>query len=830
MRSAVLTCIIFILPALTSYSQNRIISGRIIDENTGEPLPFVNIVYNERGSGTVSDIDGNFSIAVYPAPVYLQFSYVGYFSKKVRIDSFPDPAKIVVRLVPRAYSIEEVTVVPGVNPALRIIRLAAENREANNPEKLNSFSYLAYNKMYFTIDTNSTTEKNNASVKKNSKNSLAGDTTFNQKGDSSNSKLEKLAKEQYLFLMEAINSRKFLKPDLNKEEIIASRVSGFERPSFFLLATQFQSFSFYNNFVTIGSKKYLNPLDEGSINKYRFRLEDTLFTQRGDTVFIISFHPDKNKNFEGLKGVLYINSYKYAVQNVLAEANVPEKEMMTFGIQQQYKLIDDRYWFPSQLNTNITFNNANIEAGNKSAKILGIGKSWILNVQINPELKRSDFDEVTSEIKKDAYRENDSLWNTYRYRPLTGKEKRTYEMIDSVGQVHHFDRLSNSLETLMTGYLPTHYFNIRLNSLIDYNGYEGLRLGLGGKTNNNLSRFFSIGGHVAYGFKDKAFKYGVNLTLTPLKDKDYFFSTRYLDDLAESGGYSFLGEENPFNSENYRKYLVDRMDKIVQKEVVIGVRVLKYLQANLYLSRSERTVTNDYMYIYNDANPLVGVNSFSTTEAGIRLRYAFREGYMVTPAGNKFPEETNYPVISGNLIKGMKLWGGNYDYVKLEAKISKTFTTKTFGKSQFQLTGGYASGNLPYPLLYNGHGSYRSFTIESDNSFATMQMNEFLSDRFISLYFYQNFGKLLFRSTYFHPDIILSNNIGFGSLAAPEKHRNIDFKTMEKGYYECGLMLDNILNQQFLGYGFGVFYRYGPYSFNRQKDNFAYKLTLTFNL
>lgn len=830
MKSIILTCFFILLSVLTVCSQNKIISGRVIDKNTHEPLPFVNIIYNERGNGTVSDIDGNFKIDIYPAPSFLKFSYVGYYTKQVSLDSFSDLSKIRVELDPRAYSIEEVRVMPGKNPAHRIIRLATENRKLNNPEDLNSFSYLAYNKMYFTFDMDSMTIKKDASAKRKNKSVPATDTTSFSEQDSSDIKTKEFAEKQYLFLMEAIDSRKFMKPDLNKEEIIASRVSGFEKPSFVMLASQFQSFSFYDDYVTIGSKRYLNPLSKGSLTKYHFRLEDTLYTERGDTVFIISFHPYKNRNFAGLKGVLYINSYKYAVQNVLAEASVPEKEMMTFSIQQQYKLIDNRNWFPSQLNTNIVFNNVEVETSTKSTKILGIGKSWILNVRINPELKRREFDEVTTDVKKDAYRQHDSLWNEYRYRPLTEKEVRTYEVVDSIGQVHHFDRLFGSLEMLMTGYLPTHYFNIRLGSLIDYNEYEGLRLGIGGKTNRNVSGYFSVGGHVAYGFKDKAFKYGANLSITPFKNKEYFLSVRYLDDLAESGGYSFFGEGGFFSAEDYRKYLVERMDKLVQKEVVVGGRALKYLQADLFLSSNLRTVTNDYMYAYSENNPSVSVNSFRLAEAGIRFRYAFREGYMVTPGGNKFPEETRYPVISGNIIKGMKWLDGNYDYLKLEAKISKTFTTKGFGQSKIQLTGGYANGDLPYPILYNGHGSYRSFTIESDNSFATMRMNEFLSDRFVSLYFSQNFGKLLFRSPFFHPDIVLANNIGFGSLASPDKHRNIDFRTMEKGYFECGLIINNILRQSILGYGFGVFYRYGPYSFSRQKDNFAYKFTLSFNL
>jgi hypothetical protein len=109
-------------------------------------------------------------------------------------------------------------------------------------------------------------------------------------------------------------------------------------------------------------------------------------------------------------------------------------------------------------------------------------------------------------------------------------------------------------------------------------------------------------------------------------------------------------------------------------------------------------------------------------------------------------------------------------------------------------------------------------------------MNEFISDRFLSVFFRQNFGKLLFRTRSFQPEIVLVTNFGIGSLKSPERHRNIEFKTLEKGYYESGILINNILNQFFLGYGLGVYYRYGPYTLEKSIDNFAFKFTLNAKL
>jgi hypothetical protein len=55
---------------------------------------------------------------------------------------------------------------------------------------------------------------------------------------------------------------------------------------------------------------------------------------------------------------------------------------------------------------------------------------------------------------------------------------------------------------------------------------------------------------------------------------------------------------------------------------------------------------------------------------------------------------------------------------------------------------------------------------------------------------------------------------------------------MEKGFYESGLLLNNVLrvnyyNIAYIGLGGGAFLRYGEYAFKKQEDNIVYKFSLT---
>ena len=55
---------------------------------------------------------------------------------------------------------------------------------------------------------------------------------------------------------------------------------------------------------------------------------------------------------------------------------------------------------------------------------------------------------------------------------------------------------------------------------------------------------------------------------------------------------------------------------------------------------------------------------------------------------------------------------------------------------------------------------------------------------------------------------------------------------MEKGFFESGVMLDNILRVKYInilyyGFGGGVFYRYGAYALPEKSSNLVWKLIVT---
>src|SRR5512145_1327610 len=134
------------------FPQEGYIAGKVTDSISHEPLAFVSIVYNQAGHGVVTNLDGLFRIPRSSKIQFLKLRYVGYRSKTIPYvpSKFVNNQQII--LSPDPVDIAEVVVYPAENPAHRIIKLAADNRNRNNPERSGPFSYISYDKMVFGLE------------------------------------------------------------------------------------------------------------------------------------------------------------------------------------------------------------------------------------------------------------------------------------------------------------------------------------------------------------------------------------------------------------------------------------------------------------------------------------------------------------------------------------------------------------------------------------------------------------------------------------------------------------------------------------------------------
>lgn len=779
------------------------LKGKVLDEKSKKPLAFVNIITDKK-IGATTDIDGNFIFKTSAPVISLKLSYVGYEPKEIQVDN---KDYIIVELIPTTFQLQEVRILPGENPAHRIIKKVVDNRTQLNPEKSLNFTYDSYSKLYVTAEMDS------ALLNSPEKLAKAGSTTL---------RTDSLLKTQHILMMESVTQRKYKVPSKNYEKVIASRVSGLQNPTFALLGTQLQSFSFYNANIYVMDKAYLNPISTNSHNKYLFLIEDTIISG-ADSVYIISFTPLKGKNFDALQGLLYINTDGYALQNVIAEP-YEQDASLTVEIRQQYEKLQGK-WFPKQLSSKFIMNNATIN----SFSMVGISNTYIKNVVINPELKNKEFSHIDTEIDLKANKRDEAFWNDYRGDTLTAKEKKTYQVIDSIGKVENLDKKLGGLEAILTGKLKWGIIDLDLNRFVNYNNYEGFRLGAGFHTNQHFSKWFSVGGYGAYGFKDKEEKYGGDATFLLEKNNNIAINFSYDKDVAEPGVVGFKDYKVPFiSAAGTRVLYLDRMNNYEKMQARLSFRTMRYLKSYVFVNQQKVDVTDDYYFVKNiDDATFIKDKNYLFNEVGVELRYAYKEKIMKT-LSTSYRMNTKHPILYAKIERGVNQYDGEYTYTRYAFQTEKKFNTRNFGQPYFRLEAGYIEGKVPQHKLNHPIGVNRTddyLLLSTENAFETMLPYEFLSNRYVHFHFRHSFKGLLLKIKKFQPEFVITTSAGVGSLDHAELHQGVVFNTMEKGFYESGLVINNIIKLNTSAFGVGAFYRYGPYAFDKSSDNFAIKMS-----
>lgn len=786
-------------------AQSITIKGVVIDNKSKEPLAFVNIL-SDSGWGATTDIDGKFVIKTNPENCCLKLTYVGYEALKYIVDF--DKKEQHIALIPKIFDLEEVMIFPGENPAHRIIDNVVANRNLNDPKKLKAFTYTSYDKMVLTIDADSIMSKDSILL------------------DTNELKVKKFLSKQDLFLMETVTERSYMSPGLNQENVIATRVSGFNDPVMAFMISQIQSTSFYDELIQIAGNNYINPISKGSTNKYFFLIEDTTYSETSDTVFIISFRPMKNTKFDGMKGFLHINSNRWAIQNVKAEP-LNDTIGISIRIQQGYEFMQD-HWFPVQLNTNIIFTLASASDGKNNYPLIGRGRSYIRDINLSPELHKKDFSYHEIEIEEGATKRKGEFWKAYRVDSLTQRELETYRVIDSIGKAENFDKIASTFQTLLTGKIPVGFVNIDIDKFIHYNDYEGFYFGLGLHTNQKVSKTFTAGGFWGYGTRDKSTKYGADLSVVIHKRSESTIRIDAYNKVTASGNIEFFDDKfQMWRPEYFYEFFFKQMNTTIGSELsyTFRIRPLRDFKWNLGGQVQQKDPYKGY-YFTSSELPFDTITTYNTTDFTLGFRFAFREKILQTTKG-QISMGSNFPIVWVKYSRGVdELFDGEFSYNRFDIKIDYSHYFKYLGESSMLVKAGIIQGELPISNLYSGVGTYSVFTIHAPGSFGTMRPNEFYSDRYISLFLSHNFKNLLFSFGNYKPELMLVTNIAFGSLSNANNHHQLDFNTLEKGYYESGLVIRKLLDLQVYDLGLGVLYRYGPYGFNTPSQNFAYKISL----
>ncbi|MFK7780762.1 DUF5686 family protein [Psychroserpens sp.] len=392
---------------------------------------------------------------------------------------------------------------------------------------------------------------------------------------------------------------------------------------------------------------------------------------------------------------------------------------------------------------------------------------------------------------------------------------------DTIRKIDYLKHLGN-------GYFPTRFLNVDLRYLIKFNQYEGLRSGLGGVTNDEFSKKYRINSYVVYGFKDHRFKYRIGGGFRVNEATKTWINLSYTDDLQETGSSSFLTDKRFFQFFEPRLLNIDLFHKHITKAINIEHQLSNHLTTETELAISKIDPTYNYNFVIDDDS----FSKFDVTTAKLSLQWSPFSKFETVKNKTKeskdgFPKFTlQFTQSFKNVIKG------DFNFSKIDFRTRHKITYNDAVFSEIVLSSGLATGSTPLTHLYHAYPNnitketvLQRFSVAGVNSFETMYFNEFFSDRFATLQL-KHFIKPFKISERYRPQLVLISRFALGNMNDMERHENITFGTLEKGYSEAGFEINKLL----FGFGLSFAYRYGGYHLPQLEDNIAAKFTFNVSL
>ena len=389
-------------------------------------------------------------------------------------------------------------------------------------------------------------------------------------------------------------------------------------------------------------------------------------------------------------------------------------------------------------------------------------------------------------------------------------------------------KTSDLLLSIGNGYFPTKYFDFDLRYLIKYNQFEGFRTGLGGTTNSQFSETYRVQGYTVYGFLDHTFKYSIGGGVRVAPKTNTWINASYTSDLQETGSSTFLTDKRFFQFFEPRLINISLFHRHITKALSIQHQVHPKLLSETQFSLAKISPTYDYIFNLGDEQ----FTSYDLSLARMSLQWNPFDSFE-TNDKNEAVTVAGYPRFTLQYTKSFKdIAGSNFNFSKLDFRAVQIFDHKNSAQTELVVTTGIVNGDTPITHLYHAYPNnvnketiMSRFSVAGNNSFETMFFNEFFSDKFAT-FFIKHKLRPFNISPRFKPQIVFLNKFAFGSMDDRERHENISFNTLDKGFSETGLEI----NKLFFGFGLSFAYRYGAYHLPKFEDNVAFKFTFNLTL
>ena len=804
--------IVFLFLGLFAFGQSKI---TVIKTGERTPIPNASVLCNGKLLGK-TNAAGTLTFKTKCDKVDVKAA--GYYDDEAVVDKVMELG--LAKTDPKTQSIEGVIISDKSDPlALAILQKVNDRYKDNSPHSLDSYSFKSYEKISFDFDEDSIKQYNQYLTHRLDSLSLlpkAVQSAEKKKDSIESLNVMKLMTTSKLFLWERASEFLYSNKYGEKINILDNRVAGLKEPVYEMLA------------LRSNRNKIPKEIQLENRTLYRYFLTDSIEIE-GRKNYVVRFRQADYKNpiqKRKFNGYIYVDADTYGLKKI--ESN--SKKKSEGSITSIWKPIDNK-WFLLKENLKIktsstVFNEKKTDKKNKDDSDEKLKQKFgnyifimadYFDFKTSIEEKKKDFAGYSMSVKNS----DGDILDEYRTDSLTTREKMTYTKIDSVGKKYNLDQKLNVVTGFLKGKIRVGNVDFDALSLLKYNQYEGIRVGVAAKMNEKFNKYISPDAYIGYGFKDGALKYGAGIDIKTTLEKTSFFRAEYYNDVDAAGRFNEdlwnfkmqinnsgvdLNNDNFYHFEGFKvSYENDLTDALT-------------LRVSAKRNREEAK----FDYNFNNLG-----NKFENFATQLTLKYSPNSKTMMTPSG-KLTYEQNYPEFYFNYEQGIKTLGGDFNFSRFDFLMQHSFKTK-IGVTGVRVYTGLVTGDAPIwnQFAVNGLGNGESslnFNLTSYLGFATMEGGKYYNDKFVGYYlthrvpfYFSTFGKK-----------ISSFDMVYRGITGDMKNTAIhdfEFEKLNHFYQEIGLEANNFLGSPF---NLGFFYRVGYYATPMFKENFAIQVKLNF--
>jgi len=731
---------LMLLLSTRGMSQSKLLKATIRDRHSDEVIPFASVNMANSSDGKLSDSAGVFLFRFDQWPTdSLLITYVGYQDYHLVFDSTvlkreKNNAITMNIYLERGKYTAEVVVKRKIDRGLLMWRRIVRKKPLNDRYRFHNFSYELYNKLELDL--------NNINKDKFSEMRLMRPFKFIFENVDTSEGSPVLP----VYLTESISDYYYQRSPVRRREVFkGSKVMGINNESVSkLLGGMEQNINFYSNFIPVFDKQYVSPISDNGDAYYKYKVLDSQFVG-GRRIIHMMFTP-KRKGENTFEGDCWIHDTTFAIQKMSLrlskEANINFVDKLS--LIQEFTLINDSTWFLSKDKFVIDVT----PLGRSNLSFIGRKTTTYRNAIVNDTSVTNQLakNKINEEIilPPEAQEKGDEFWAVSRHEQLNKNEQGVYKMIDTLLKMPVFQKYTNWINFIGTGYRRVGNIDIGpWYNWMTYNTLEGFRLRFDVGTNRYFDKKLILHGYLAYGFLDQRFKYKADAMYLFRKSPRTSIYFSYINDIDYGQSYyDEISQDNIFalairkNGVPIKYMNVDEKKVEYYKEWNFGLGAT-IIGANKTFDPLKNLPPKEIFDNGGKPTPLI------TSEIGLRLRYAYLE---------KFLENTFYrtslgsplPIFEVKVIKGISgVFNSSFDYWKMSASISDYLKIAPYGSVYFNLFGGKTFGTLPYMLLDVAPGN----EIYYYNKYAFNLMNrfEYLHDQFAGFNFEHNIGNGLFK-------------------------------------------------------------------------------------